>query len=108
MAELFALVLVVARTPGLADLPWVDRAFHKALVVHVDLSVLVWFLSIACLMWSLLAEGSRQSFPYLEEAALLSVALGTLLIATSPLDPHGMPVMSNYIPVITSPLFLKR
>ncbi len=104
IAGLFSLVLVLARAPGLSS-PLLDALFHKALVVHVDLSVLVWFLSIACLMWSLLAEGSRQIFPYLEEAALISFALGTLLITLSPLDPKGVALMSNYIPVITSPLF---
>ena len=50
---LFALLLVGARTPGLnALLPGVDF-FHVALVVHVDLSVLVWFLAMAGLLWTL-------------------------------------------------------
>lgn len=104
IAGLFALVLVFARTPELSS-PLMDALFHKALVVHVDLSVLVWFLSIACLMWSVSTQGARQVFPFLEEAALICFALGTLAITFSPLDPKGMALMSNYIPVITSPLF---
>jgi len=105
IAGLFSLVLVMARTPTLSSIPLFNDIFHKSLVVHVDLSVLVWFLSIACLMWSLGVQGLRQVFPYLEEAALICCALGTLLIAVSPLDPKGVALMSNYIPVITSPLF---
>lgn len=105
IAGLFSLVLVVARTPALAKLPGFAGLFHEALVVHVDLSVLVWFLSIACLMWSLLASASRPFIPYLEEAALICFAGGTLLIAASPLDGSGQALMSNYIPVITSMAF---
>lgn len=105
VAGLFSLVLVVARTPQLANLPLFARLFHQALVVHVDLSVLVWFLSIACLMWSLLVQGSRPLIPYLEEAALVAFALGTAAITFSPLDPYGEALMSNYIPVLLSPLF---
>lgn len=43
-AGLFALLVVLARTPYVSDLfPTVDF-FRSALVVHVDLSVLLWFL----------------------------------------------------------------
>lgn len=105
IAGLFALVLVVARTPSLSNIPFVDALFHQSLVVHVDLSVLVWFLSIACLMWSLLAAGSRQIYPYLEEAALVCFGAGTLALALSPLDPNSKALMSNYIPVNASPVF---
>ncbi len=106
IAGLFSLVLVLARAPSLSDAVIFTDWFHEGLVVHVDLSVLVWFLSIACLMWSLKAQGSRQLFPFLEEAALICFALGTL--ALSPYRRSmlmALPLMSNYIPVITSPLF---
>src|SRR3989338_10157216 len=43
----FAILLVLSRTPYVQDVfPWVDF-FHTALVVHVDLSVLLWFLAFA-------------------------------------------------------------
>jgi hypothetical protein len=105
IAGLYSLVLVVARTPQLASLPLFKKLFHEALVVHVDLSVLVWFLAIACLLWSRMTANSRPVMPYIEEAALISMALGTLAIALSPLDPAAAPLMSNYIPVIYSPVF---
>ncbi|MEW8470886.1 MAG: hypothetical protein AB2637_20280, partial [Candidatus Thiodiazotropha sp.] len=45
LAGLFALLLVLSRTPGSeAFFPWVDF-FRTALVVHVDQSVLIWFLA---------------------------------------------------------------
>ncbi|MFN7452136.1 MAG: hypothetical protein ACK5R5_04440, partial [Alphaproteobacteria bacterium] len=43
IAGLFSLILVIARTPQLAGL---KELFSVALVVHVDLSVLVWFLAV--------------------------------------------------------------
>jgi len=105
IAGLFSLVLVVARTPQLAALPMFADMFHKALVVHVDLSVLVWFLAMACMLWSLFSAPSRQGLPYIEHAALICFALATLAIAASAFDPRGQALMSNYIPVITSPVF---
>ncbi|NBO19988.1 MAG: cytochrome C oxidase subunit I, partial [Proteobacteria bacterium] len=105
IAGLFSLVLVIARTPALADMPLFARLFHEALVVHVDLSVLVWFLAIACLFWSLLAAPSRPLLYGMEQAALICFGLGTLAIAASPLDGDAHALMSNYIPVITSPVF---
>ncbi|MDO8705947.1 MAG: hypothetical protein Q7J84_13470, partial [Sulfuricaulis sp.] len=42
---IFSVLLVLARTPYVQNIfPWVDF-FRTALVVHVDLSVLVWFLA---------------------------------------------------------------
>ena len=55
---LFSLLLVLSRTPGVnAWLPGVDF-FRVAPVVHVDLSVLVWFVPLGCLLLSL-AGSSR-------------------------------------------------
>lgn len=105
LAGLFSLVLVVSRTPQLKNLPLFQEFFHTALVVHVDLSVLVWFLAIACLLWSLMVQKSRRFIPWLEEAAIISMALGMAFLTLSPLDPNGVAMMSNYIPVIHSPVF---
>ncbi len=108
IAGIFSLVLVIARTPGFCDMPLFLRLFSEALVVHVDLSVLVWFLSIACMFWSLLTDGRNlinTSVPYIRPAAQLCFIVGMVFIALSPADPNGAGVMSNYIPVIMSPLF---
>src|SRR5665647_1682004 len=54
-AGLFAILLVLSRTPYIEDIfPWVDF-FRTALVVHVDLSVLLWFMAFAGVLWSLLS-----------------------------------------------------
>lgn len=89
--------------PWRALLPGVDF-FHVALVVHVDLSVLVWFVSIAGLMWSLSGAARWIEVGW---AGWALCALGAPTMAAAPfIDWWGAPVMSNYVPVITSRMFL--
>ncbi|MEQ1705338.1 MAG: hypothetical protein ABL867_05135 [Rickettsiales bacterium] len=105
IAGIFSLILVVSRTPSFCDVPLLNKLFREALVVHVDLSVLVWFLSIACMFWSLLTESSAPAIPYLRRAAQICFIGGMIFISISPVDPKAFGVMSNYIPVIMSPIF---
>lgn len=102
-----ALVLVIARTTGAVVGEAFSQLFHKSLVVHVDLSVLVWFLSMAGMIWSLEAAKSRAwlRFPYIEKTALGCMAAGMVFLAVSPLHGAGEAMMSNYIPVIANPVF---
>ncbi len=100
---LFSVLLVLARTPGVnAWLPGVDF-FRTALVVHVDLSVLVWFVAIAGMLWSLNAGSRREGWGWI---ALGGAGTGTAMMALAPFLDPVVPVMANYIPVIESRLFL--
>ncbi len=100
---LFSLLLVLARTPGLQRLFPVADFFHVALVVHVDLSVLVWFSAFAGMLWTL---SSRPRYPALAGAALALAALGTIVMAAAPFLGQGAPIMSNYVPVLDDSVFL--
>jgi hypothetical protein len=99
----FSILLVLARTPGLNQ--WIPVAdfFRVALVVHVDLSVLVWFAAMAGMLWSLngSARGGRWSW-----AALGLCGAGTALMSVGAFIAPGAPIMANYIPVLEGPLFL--
>jgi hypothetical protein len=100
---LFSILLVLARTPGVnAVLPGVDF-FRTALVVHVDLSVLVWFVATTGVLWNL--DGGHRGVA-LGRAALTMAAAGTALMVLAPFVDPGTPVMANYIPIIESRLFL--
>jgi len=102
-AGLFAILLVLSRTPYIQDIfPWVDF-FHSALVVHVDLSVLLWFLAFAGVLWSL---NSSSGFIRIGWLALVLAAVGATMIVLSPFVETGIPVMSNYVPVIHSTFFM--
>jgi hypothetical protein len=101
-AGVFSLLLVLSRTPYISEfIPWIDF-FHSALVVHVDLSVLVWSLSFGGILWSL---NQRPGKSWLAWSALLLAALGSSIIAISPFVRDAQPLMSNYIPVLQHPLF---
>jgi len=108
---LLAVLLVFSRTPGLQNWPPIAHFFHVALVVHVDLSVLVWFVSVAGVLWSLngrsldLTTGKDVRGVLLAYAAPVTAALGTLLMIVSPFIGRGGPVMANYIPVLQDPIF---
>lgn len=102
-AGIFSVLLVLARTPLIGELiPFTDF-FHTALVIHVNLSSLVWILSFASVMWCL---NSRSIYPWFAKAIFLIVLLGTLMISLSPFLGSANPLMSNYIPVLDDPLFL--
>lgn len=99
----FSVLLVLSRTPYVQNIfPWVDF-FRTALVVHVDLSVLVWFLAFGGALWSL---NSTPRFLAAGRLALLLAAAGALVMASSPFFGAGEALMSNYIPVLQHPLFV--
>ena len=54
---LFSILLVLSRTPGVNRLLPAADFFHTSLVLHVDLSVLVWFMAMAGLLWSVHGSG---------------------------------------------------
>ncbi|MFV1997614.1 MAG: cbb3-type cytochrome c oxidase subunit I [Acidiferrobacterales bacterium] len=100
---IFSILLVMSRTPYVQNIfPWVDF-FRTALVVHVDLSVLVWFLAFAGLLWTL---NSTERFIRLGWVAFILAASGAAAMALSPFIGADQPLMSNYIPVLRHPAFL--
>jgi hypothetical protein len=100
---LFSLLLVLSRAPYTKDaFPLVDF-FHVALVVHVDLSVLVWFAAFAGVFWSLNCTPRLLAAGW---GALALAAAGTALMSLAPFVGRGAPIMANYVPVLDEPVFL--
>lgn len=99
LSALFALLLVLSRAPWIsAQFPGVSL-FRRALVLHVDLSVLVWFLSCAALLWSALGlSGGRRGWR--------SCLAGTVLMVSAPWFPSGTAVLGDYVPVLLNLPFL--
>jgi len=101
-AGVFSILLVLARTPFVQQyIPFVDF-FHVALVVHVNLSVLVWLLSISAAFWSLATAGRYERWQYV---SLWTAAIGTLVMVIAPFVGAGRPLISNYVPVLDHPIF---
>jgi cytochrome c oxidase subunit I len=102
-AGIFSLLLVASRTPSVQNVfPLVDF-FRVALVVHVDLSVLVWFAAFAGVFWSL---NCTPDWLRLGWIALVVAAAGAAVMIVSAFVGQPVPVMSNYVPVLESRLFL--
>lgn len=100
---LFSLLIVLSRTPYFQEvIPFADF-FHTALVVHVDMTVLVWFLGFAGVLWSL---NSSLRCVRCSWFALALTVLGTAVITLSPFFGAADPLMNNYVPVLQHPLFL--
>ncbi len=99
---LFTILIVLSRTPFFQEIiPWVDF-FRTALVVHVDLTVLVWFLAFAGVFWSYNSSNRCLRCGWL---ALLLACAGTLIITISPFTGESYPLMNNYVPVLQSTVF---
>ncbi|MBF0138435.1 MAG: cbb3-type cytochrome c oxidase subunit I [Magnetococcales bacterium] len=99
---LVVILVVLARTPILHDLiPWTG-SFKTALVIHVDLSVLVWFLAFAGLMGSLILPRNRTGpgFP-----ALGLAITGALILTFAPFLGVDAPYMNNYVPILENRAF---
>jgi cytochrome c oxidase subunit 1 len=106
VSGLFALLLALGRAPQFKELAIAQTLFNVGLVIHVDLSVLVWFLSMIGMgLSAYLARLRVIDFPYLQASAFWCMAAGTALMALSPLDGEWEAVKSNYIPVLHNAVF---
>ncbi len=105
IAGIFAIILVVARTPQLKQIPVLQGLFDVALVIHVDLSVLMWFLCILGMGVAGMMRRHGLEWPYWPKAAFLTATAATALMALSPLDHEWEVIKSNYIPVLFNWVF---
>lgn len=99
---LLAILLVLSRTPGIQDVFPLKDFFRAALVVHVDLSVAIWFMAFAAVIWSALG---RDGFAWLGWSGFALAAVGTAVMTVSPFLPGADPVLNNYIPVLQQKVF---
>ena len=101
IAGLYSVILVALRTPGIAQIFSDPAIFRTALVIHVNLSVLVWLLAITSIIWSV--SKVKSGF----ESLYAKVGFGGMvLMALSPLFPGSEPVMNNYIPMLENLIFI--
>jgi hypothetical protein len=100
---LFSVLLVLSRTPGANRMFAVADFFRVALVVHVDLSVLVWFIARAGLLWSINSSPRGLGWGW---AALGLCGAGAALMSLAPFVGSGEPIMANYIPMLDGVPFI--
>jgi hypothetical protein len=99
----FSILLVLARTPAVQEYVPFKDFFHTALVVHVDLTVLAWFMSVTCLWWHML---TRAGMLIVQRFALGCFVIGVLCMSLAPFASRDAgPLMNNYVPVLQQPVF---
>lgn len=103
LSTLYAMVLVLARTPLAAGSSAGTLMFRGALVMHVDLAALVWFFALAGALWSALAA---PRWVALRWGSWGLAALGVTTLALAPVVAPGAAMPSNYVPVLDSKPFL--
>ncbi len=104
-AGLFALAVVVGRTPPFSRFVTDPGFFRRCLVVHVDLALLVWAFAFTATLFARLPSRAPSSFV----ARVVGPALAALGVASLILGAGvsgAEPVLSNYVPAIDTPLFL--
>lgn len=103
IAGLLTVLVVAARAPLFHDLLPVVDLFRAVLVVHVDLTVLVWFCAFAGIFWTLSAPSRCRLCGWV---AVLLAWCGALLMTAALFIGNPEPVMANYIPVLRSAPFM--
>lgn len=101
-AGIFSVLLVVARTPVVQGFTPFLNFFQIALVVHVNLSVLIWLLAMSAALWCLSCDRDR---PLWDAVSFWLACIGAATIALAPFLGAGQPLMSNYVPVLRHPIF---
>ena len=100
IAGSFSLFIVVARLPPIARLIADATFFKRALVIHVDLSLVVWFLTFLVALAHRLPARDR-----LGRLGAPLTAAGVALLCAGILVP-ATPILANYVPVLDHPLHL--
>lgn len=103
LAGLYSLPPVLLRGSYFKEILNIEHIFATALVVHVDLSVLVWFLSVTGLLSCFLINIKRIKYYQL---AFYACAIGAILISASPFIEHSNPIKNNYAPILNNISFL--
>jgi hypothetical protein len=98
LAGLFAVAVVVGRTPPFDRLVTDPLFFKRCLVAHVNLALITWFYSfVAALLFVLPA---RRPSGRVARASVWVALAGVLLLLVGAGMPESRPLLSNYIPTI--------
>lgn len=103
LANLMALLLVVLKMPLLPTAWNLSVIFPWALVFHVDLSIVVWALSMAGLLWLRYLPSVHE---WIDRSATGLLWIAALGLVVTQVTGQGRPLLSNYIPVLDAPLYL--
>jgi hypothetical protein len=103
VAGIFALAVVVGRTPPFDRFVTDPLFFKRCLVAHVNLALVAWLYAfVASLSFAL--PGARPGALALRSVHVSGAGVVLLLLGAA--VPHAPPLLSNYVPTIGHPLFV--
>lgn len=102
VSGLYSVALVLLRSPWLSNI-FDKEVFRTALVIHVNLSVLVWLLSAIASLWFYNVDKKYNYFIYYANYIAL---VGLCLMSVSPLAGEGEPILNNYVPMVDNFCFV--
>lgn len=91
------------RTPALGKLLNMQELFNVSLMVHVNLGVLVWFLSSSAMLMSIII---KDKFSIISFTAFITSMIGTVFIIASPFIGESEPIKNDYIPILHNLTFI--
>ncbi len=91
-------MLVIGRAPGTSALITDPLFFRRCLVVHVDLSLVVWAYAFSTALLFLLPRAGESSL--VSRAGVFVATGGVGLMVLSAMAPGAAPVLSNYVPMV--------
>ena len=91
------------RTPVLAKLLNMQELFNVSLMVHVNLGVLVWFLSSSAMLMQIVI---KDKFMTISFTSFIASMMGTIFIIASPFMGESEPVKNDYVPILHSLTFI--
>lgn len=74
LAGIYSIFLVALRTPVLSTI-FAPEVFRSALVIHVNLSVLVWMLSVASALWFSFLKKSKDLGFYINYSIIKQIKI---------------------------------
>ncbi|VAX25816.1 hypothetical protein MNBD_NITROSPINAE02-1833 [hydrothermal vent metagenome] len=100
----YVFMIVLSRTPGFNLLFTEQDFFRTALVTHVVLSIVIWFIAfIVFLMYTFTQEDKSGM---VDQIMALGGLLGVLFIVATPFTGPASPETNNYVPTLNRPLYL--
>ena len=103
LSGIYSILPFVLRTPFLADLFHFKDFFKTSLIVHVNLAVLVWFLSASAMLMS---GVTKKNFAPISFVAFIVSMMGSLFMMASPFVGASEPVLNNYVPILHNLSFI--
>lgn len=104
LSGFYSIFIVLLRTPFLTNFFSDKSIFYKALIIHVDLSVLFWLVSFV--LMEITSRFSNKFYLGVIAWVIRILYLSLFMIFISSLVPDSEAFMNNYVPILHNIIFI--